>query len=213
MYKIIGANQTEYGPVSADQLRQWIAEGRVNAQTLIQMEGESGWKPLSEYPDFAGSLGSVPPPPPSFGNPPAFGAPPLDDAGRARALEQVNGPAIGLIVTASIGFLLGVLGIVLTLVGTSLRTINTGNPQLDQALRSINTGGSIVQTLIGLALSGSVFYGALKMKRLENYGLVLGVSILAMIPCIGPCCVVGLPIGIWALVVLNKPEVKSYFGR
>ena len=36
MYKIIGANQTEYGPVSAEQIRQWIAEGRVNAQTSAQ---------------------------------------------------------------------------------------------------------------------------------------------------------------------------------
>jgi hypothetical protein len=31
------------------------------------------------------------------------------------------------------------------------------------------------------------------------------------VPCISPCCLVGLPIGIWALVVLNKPEVKSSF--
>ena len=32
-----------------------------------------------------------------------------------------------------------------------------------------------------------------------------------MVPCISPCCLVGLPIGIWALVVLNKPEVKGSF--
>jgi hypothetical protein len=37
-------------------------------------------------------------------------------------------------------------------------------------------------------------------------------SILAMIPCFTSCCcLVGLPIGIYALVVLNKPEVKSAF--
>jgi hypothetical protein len=36
-------------------------------------------------------------------------------------------------------------------------------------------------------------------------------SILALAPCISPCCLVGLPIGIWALVVLSKPEVKSSF--
>jgi hypothetical protein len=32
-----------------------------------------------------------------------------------------------------------------------------------------------------------------------------------MIPCISPCCLLGLPIGIWALVVLLKPEVKAAF--
>jgi predicted Zn finger-like uncharacterized protein len=34
--------------------------------------------------------------------------------------------------------------------------------------------------------------------------------ILAMIPCVN-CCILGLPFGIWGLVVLNKPEVKDAF--
>jgi len=51
----------------------------------------------------------------------------------------------------------------------------------------------------------------LKMKKLENYGLAMTASILAMIPCLSPCCLIGLPIGIWAVVVLSKPEVKSAF--
>ena len=33
MYRIIGGDGREYGPISLDQMRQWIAEGRVNAQT------------------------------------------------------------------------------------------------------------------------------------------------------------------------------------
>jgi len=52
MYKIIGADQREYGPVSADQIRQWIKEGRANATTLIQTEGTPGWRPLSAFPEF-----------------------------------------------------------------------------------------------------------------------------------------------------------------
>ena len=47
MYKIIGADQKEYGPVTADQLRQWITEGRVNGQTSVWSEAAGGWKPLS----------------------------------------------------------------------------------------------------------------------------------------------------------------------
>ena len=53
--------------------------------------------------------------------------------------------------------------------------------------------------------------GGLKMKSLESYSLVMTVSVIAMIPCFSPCCLIGLPIGIWALVVLSKPEVKSAF--
>ena len=51
----------------------------------------------------------------------------------------------------------------------------------------------------------------MKMKKLESYGWAMTASILALAPCISPCCLVGLPIGIWALVVLAKPEVKSAF--
>jgi len=34
-YKIIGADLMEYGPVSAAQIRQWIAEGRVDCETKL----------------------------------------------------------------------------------------------------------------------------------------------------------------------------------
>ena len=40
-YKIIGADQMEYGPVSAEQIRQWITERRVDSETKLQAEGGS----------------------------------------------------------------------------------------------------------------------------------------------------------------------------
>lgn len=52
MYKIIGADQKEYGPVTAEQIRQWISEGRVNAQTQVCLEGTHDWKPLGMFPEF-----------------------------------------------------------------------------------------------------------------------------------------------------------------
>jgi hypothetical protein len=56
MYKIIGADQKEYGPITADQLRQWISEGRINAGTKVQTEGAGVWKSVSELPEFAAAL-------------------------------------------------------------------------------------------------------------------------------------------------------------
>ena len=61
MYKILGTDNKEYGPVSADQLRQWILEGRANRSTLIQAEGATSWKPLSLFPEFSATLGNAPP--------------------------------------------------------------------------------------------------------------------------------------------------------
>lgn len=53
MYRIIGADHQEYGPVSADTISQWIAEGRVNARTRIKPEGTEDWKAALEIPEFA----------------------------------------------------------------------------------------------------------------------------------------------------------------
>jgi len=50
-YKIIGADGRQYGPVAAEQIHHWVAEGRVNAQTLVQPEGDTDWKALANYPD------------------------------------------------------------------------------------------------------------------------------------------------------------------
>ena len=70
MFKIIGGDGRPYGPVNADQIRQWIAEGRANAQTMAQLEGSVEWKPLGQYPEFAASavppvMPSTPPPAPA----------------------------------------------------------------------------------------------------------------------------------------------------
>ena len=67
MYKIIGADGREYGPATAGQLRQWIAEGRANAQTPALAPGAPEWKPLGALREFAGNF--APPNPPIIGPP------------------------------------------------------------------------------------------------------------------------------------------------
>ena len=57
---------------------------------------------------------------------------------------------------------------------------------------------------------GSVVFSALKTKRLESYGWAIAGSILAML---SPCFPLGQAVGIWALVVLSRPEVRAAFRR
>jgi hypothetical protein len=64
MYKIVGADGREYGPVSAAQLRQWIAEGRANSQTKVQTDGSPEWVLLGILAEFADAFASAVPPPP-----------------------------------------------------------------------------------------------------------------------------------------------------
>src|SRR5262245_23648407 len=60
MYRIIGADGKEYGPVSTDQVRRWIAEGRADANTRIAAEGTTEWRSLGSLPEFAYLLTAVP---------------------------------------------------------------------------------------------------------------------------------------------------------
>ena len=51
MYKMIGADAQEYGPVSAEQICQWLAEGRVSSETKVQVKGEREWKQVADIGD------------------------------------------------------------------------------------------------------------------------------------------------------------------
>jgi TM2 domain-containing membrane protein YozV len=61
MYKIIGTDGKQYGPVVADEIRRWLAENRVNAHTLVQSESSPEWKPLGSFAEFASELKIAPP--------------------------------------------------------------------------------------------------------------------------------------------------------
>lgn len=75
MYKIIGGDGREYGPVDAAQIQQWVSEGRADRFTRVQPEGGE-WIALSEIPEFAHVLAqrsqSVPPPPLAYASPVDF---------------------------------------------------------------------------------------------------------------------------------------------
>jgi hypothetical protein len=60
MYKLIGADGKEYGPITPEVLRQWIAEGRADARTRVLAEGTAEWKVLAEVPELSGLLAATP---------------------------------------------------------------------------------------------------------------------------------------------------------
>ena len=198
MYKIIGADGKEYGPITAEQLKQWLVEGRVNSQTRVLAEGTTDWKPLSEIPELAvAATPSAPLPAPAF------------RPGAAATADQVNGPAIGLMVTAILGFVLQSVALGINLLGISFGAMQSG--QNEAWLNMFSGTIGIVSGIVAIAIAGLILYGALRMKKLEGYGWAIAASILALVPCVSPCCLVGAPVGIWALVILAKPEVKSAF--
>jgi len=123
------------------------------------------------------------------------------------AASRVSGPAIALIVTGAIGLPLSVLGMLGNLFGLAAG----GMRQPDIMPMMLPAGIQAVASFIAIAISIVIIIGALKMKNLENYTFAMTASIMAMVPCISPCCWLGLPFGIWALVVLNDANVKAAF--
>ena len=53
LYTIIGGDQKPYSSVTADDIRRWIADGRLNEQSLAKEENDTEWRPLSAFPEFA----------------------------------------------------------------------------------------------------------------------------------------------------------------
>jgi prepilin-type processing-associated H-X9-DG protein len=139
MFKLLGADKKEYGPVSADQIRAWMAQGRANAQTQLQAVGSTDWKPLVEFPEFAAALqpggGGTAPPLPAAGTQSAA-APPKNSG---LAVTSLVLGCLGLLscgITALVGLVLGIIALV---------RINKSNGQL---------GGR------GLALAGTIVSAA-----------------------------------------------------
>jgi len=110
MYKIIGADGKEYGPVSAELLRDWIQQGRVSLQTQARLEGSTDWKPLSGFAEFSTASAA----------PPLMSPPIKDDRASPKIAAGVCGILLG-----SFGvhkFILGYTGAGLTMLLVTLLT-------------------------------------------------------------------------------------------
>jgi len=111
-YKIIGADGRQYGSIAADQIRQWIAEGRAESRTPVFVEGAKDWTFVGLLPEFAGLFPA--------GAPPAI-APPM----RARKTSGLatTGLICGILslpfLCCCCGFPFNLLGLAFSLMGLS----------------------------------------------------------------------------------------------
>ena len=78
MFTILGGDGQEYGPASVEQIRAWIASGRANLETRAKKQGESDWRRLGDFAEFA---------PPTAGTPPVMGRLPPP---KARSVAWAN---------------------------------------------------------------------------------------------------------------------------
>jgi predicted Zn finger-like uncharacterized protein len=128
----------------------------------------------------------------------------------AAAASMVAGPAISMMVAAGLSILISILDVFGRLLGLGIYA--AGQDRSGEAAGVAgNLAVGISGDILGIALAVLILVGALKMKSLSSYGLAMTACIVSMVPC-HACCCLGLPFGIWGLVVLNKPEVKDAFS-
>jgi hypothetical protein len=132
-----------------------------------------------------------------------------DDGQRRYAYAQIRGPANWLVAMSAIAFGWILVALLLVVLGMADEAHRVGRQGLDP-LRPEHTkvfmvmGGMLLLDLL-------VFFASMKMKHLQNYPLAMTAALLAVIPCTSPCCVLSMPFGLWALVVLTDPAVKAAF--
>jgi hypothetical protein len=220
-YTIIGGDNKEYGPVTGEEIRQWVVEGRLDGNSRARGENDTEWRSLSAFPEFATLFQSRA----QTQTPPPLGLRP--DTGRENAAEAVKNPALCLIFSALLNLVMALWGLVQALffpvnINQEMAAFPQFNdPQFQKMLNDpevqkimhlmYNPGVLLANSVFALVMSLLVLLGALRMKALRSYEFAFVAAILAMVPCLTPCCLVGLPFGIWALMVLARPGIKGQF--
>ena|ERR1041385_4192580 len=169
MYKVVGADRREYGPVSRETILEWIAQGRANAQTIARFE-DGAWKPLATFDEFKAALGLPGAPPSSTastgtstapGQPPqtpliqttyvssSAEPPPFSGVGSQRSTNVCS--VLGIIfpiVCSCCCFIGPILGIIFSLIGLSQIRANPHKYSTTEALPKIGIGISIAILLL-----------------------------------------------------------------
>jgi phage FluMu protein Com len=131
-----------------------------------------------------------------------------------------NGPGLALIILGLLGLVISCIGLTRVLIFNEMADLAqfeadvekisqfnfTVEPEMFRTATIISNGFSILLNLI-------LIYGGIQMRALRGFGWAMAASIIAVIPCFSPCCFIGVPIGIWALITLSNPLVKMGFQQ
>lgn len=120
-----------------------------------------------------------------------------------KALASVRAPATGLIVTGVLNWIL--IPLTMAVVFWSFAA--------ERPDASIHFLGSATQAICitSLVLCSFMIYAGLKMKQLESRGAAIAASIAAIV--VSPGNIIGLPLGIWSLMTLGRPNVRAAFHK
>ena len=144
-----------------------------------------------------------------------------------RAKGRVKTPAIILLIVGAIGGIVSLLNVpsIFTLDAqleqVEVRWDNDPNlkaqqkQEMKQMLANVKGPIKIVLPLsiaFGLFTSALTIFASIRIMSLKSRGLGVFASVVSMFPILSGCCCLGLPVGIWVLIVLSNSEVKAGFA-
>jgi hypothetical protein len=195
-FTINGAQQT---PVPLETLRQMVEAGQVSLTDMAWSESLQGeWRQISTYAEL------LPPGPP-----------------REDIEAKVRPPAYCLIGLYSLNILTSLFFLIvwlLVFVGAmAMPRGQFGGAVImnEDAVAGIIFGVvGLVQNISALVFSGLCLFSAISMARLKRYRLSFAGAIISVIPCMAACgCYpISVGFGVWAIVILSRPEVREAFS-
>ena len=154
------------------------------------------------------TLSGTPPVHPASANPagqsfsaPVMGMASPPAAGATGSNAKIIAPAVALMISAA-WKLFGAVAGVLAVAGTPIGWSGLGFPHLTALPIFSICAFAFVPALL-------IFFGAYQMLRLQSYAWSMAAAIISIIA----CSLIGLPVGIWALVVLAQPDVREAFNN
>jgi hypothetical protein len=130
----------------------------------------------------------------------------------AEARKLSRGAALGLMIINAVSLLLLVVGVAIIVL--FLLNVPPGRGGgMGGAEMIIVFGFYGVYGLIAVAKMLLGFFGGRAMMRLGSYGWAMAGAVATIVPLDGCLSIIFVPFGIWAIVVLQKPEVKWAMRR
>ncbi|WP_144993033.1 DUF4339 domain-containing protein [Polystyrenella longa] len=120
--------------------------------------------------------------------------------------STINAAATMLIVYSFCGVLLMIVNLAMLLMGKE-----AANPFGEMNEVVVPDWVYIAQGFSGLILAGISILAGVCMKQRRGWGFVVTMAVVNMLPLINCCCMTGIPVGMWVLIVMLMGDVKKEF--
>jgi len=140
-----------------------------------------------------------------------------DEELAARSQGKLVAPAIILMILSTLALLASLARVVIALFFPKIvEQLQANNAQIfGQMGGGFNMDMRVMYVVFGAifaVVSLVSFCGGVAMLRRQMYWLAMAGSIAAMINLTDCCCLFGLPVGMWALIILLQSDVKASFS-